>query len=455
MKTGVRRRDLLAASAALPAVRSILPEIKVGNPAEEWKRSRPDVVVYRPKENGANDGDNEHFLVFESPKGDLLAMWTQSSVEAHGDNHIMLARSKDGATWSEPMKLAGPGPSEQIPEASWGFPLVSKSGRIYCLYAQDTPDRRDARGRFLKINDIGVVYSDDDGHTWTLGASIPWPKGPLDHPDGAGETWNWIVYQKPIRDGKGRLLAGYSYWASTPVRTDISPGAADSGVKFMRFDNADEGPDPKDLKVTHLMLPGKGLSVISTLDPRLTDSEEPSLVLLPDKRLFVTMRTFTGYIWYSVSGDDGESWRKPEPLRYRDNGDPIPHPKAPCPIYAMSNGRYLLLYFNNPGALGPYNQFAPHEVWKTNTWNYIRRPAYLSAGEFRPKAHQPLWFSPPKLFADTDGVIVGPKKTAEIATYTSYTEFRGKRMLWYPDRKYYLLGKHISDSFLSGMSAEN
>ena len=120
----------------------------------------------------------------------------------------------------------------------------------------------------------------------------------------------------------------------------------------------------------------------------------------------------------------------------------------------MSDGRYLLLYFNNPGALGPYNQFAPHEVWKTNTWNYIRRPAHLAVGEFRPKAHQPLWFSRPKMFADNDGVIVGPKKTAEIATYTSYTEYRGKRTLWYPDRKYYLLGKHVTAGFLQDMTPE-
>jgi hypothetical protein len=446
MNSGTRRRDLLVASALLPE-RGLLG-------AEEWQRSRPDVLVYRPKEQGLNDGDNEHFLVFESPKGDLLAMWTQSSVETHGDNHLMLARSKDGQKWSAPMKLIGPGPGEQIPEASWGFPLVAKSGRIYCLYAQDTPDRRDSRGRFLKINDIGTLYSDDDGHTWTRGTAIPWPKGPLDHPDGAGEAWNWIVYQKPIRDSTGRLMAGYSYWASTPARTDLSPAAADSGVKFMRFDNADEGPDPKDLKVTHLMLPGKGLTVTSMLDPRLTDCEEPSLALLPDKRLFVTMRTITGYIWYSVSDDDGESWRKAEVLRYRDNGDPVPHPKAPCPIYPMSDGRYLLLYFNNPGALGPYNQFAPREVWKTNTWNYIRRPAHLAVGEFRPKAYQPIWFSRPKLFADNDGVIAGPKKTAEIATYTSYTEYQGKRTLWYPDRKYYLLGKHITDDFLRDMKPE-
>ena len=62
--------------------------------------------------------DNERFLVFESPKGDLLAMWTQSSVETHGDNHLMPARSKDGLKWTQPVKLAGTGPGEQISEAS-------------------------------------------------------------------------------------------------------------------------------------------------------------------------------------------------------------------------------------------------------------------------------------------------------------------------------------------------
>jgi len=55
--------------------------IQPGNPATEWRRSNPDIVVYLPKEGNFNDGDNEHFLVFESPGGDLLAIWTQSSSE--------------------------------------------------------------------------------------------------------------------------------------------------------------------------------------------------------------------------------------------------------------------------------------------------------------------------------------------------------------------------------------
>ena len=35
---------------------------QVGDPATEWQRSNPDVVVYLPQEGDLNDGDNEHFL---------------------------------------------------------------------------------------------------------------------------------------------------------------------------------------------------------------------------------------------------------------------------------------------------------------------------------------------------------------------------------------------------------
>ncbi len=75
--------------------------IEIGTPEDEVHRSKPDVVVYIPREgDDYNDGDNEHFLVFESPKSKtLLAMWTQGMMEPFGDNHIMLARSSDGINW--------------------------------------------------------------------------------------------------------------------------------------------------------------------------------------------------------------------------------------------------------------------------------------------------------------------------------------------------------------------
>ena len=77
-----------------------------------------------------------------------------------------------------------------------------------------------------------------------------------------------------------------------------------------------------------------------------------------------------------------------------------------------------------------------------------RRPLHLSVGTFMPDALQPIWFEKPCMSLDNDGVIVGSKATNEIGTYTSLTEHEGRRILWYPDRKYYLLGKILTDEML-------
>ena len=83
--------------------------------------------------------------------------------------------------------------------------------------------------------------------------------------------------------------------------------------------------------------------------------------------------------------------------------------------------------------------------------NFIRHLAFIALGEFRPNSRQPIWFGQPDLILDTGGVPVGPKGTAEIATYTRPTESTGKRILWYPDRKYYLLGKYIANDIIADM----
>lgn len=419
--------------------------VQVGDPATEWRRSNPDVVVYIPKEGDHNDGDNEHFLVFESSKSqDLLAMWTQGTVEAHGDNHIVLARSKDGVTWSEPKWIIGTHPGTREHQASWGFPLACAQGRLYCFY---TKAEAGVPGGHSEI--MGRLYSDDDGETWIEGPDLVVPKHVSD-PNSEEQDW-FIVWQKPFRDSKGRWMAGYSGYPEASY--------------FMRFDNIDEGPDIEDMKITWLPLDGKGLSLANYIDDESRQdidpvemlqatfsTTEPSVVVLPDGRLFTTFRTRTGRIWYTVSSDDGESWRKLEILCYRDKGEPFKHPLTCCPIYQLKDGRYLLLFHNNdyfastekaglrmPDGMGVFSH---------------RRPAFITVGEFRPDAHQPIWFGKHKQILDTDGVIVSLKGTNEIATYTSFTIYKGKQILWYPDRKYYLLGKYITDEILADMNVD-
>lgn len=417
---------------------------------DEWKRTNPDIAVYLPSEPQGKDADNEHFLVVEAPYDNhLLAVWTRAEAEGGHNQHIALARSEDGGkTWGEPVILAGPeNDNDQI--ASWGFPVVSRTGRCYCFYNKFTgvvDTHRQMTGW------MRCVYSDDNGYTWKDGGVIPFGRSSFDHPD-PDIPPNWIVWQKPIRDSLGRQIVGFTRHKSKAVRKKPKGGswlAQDTQSEFMRFDNIDEGPDPQHIRITWLPENGEGLRVPMPGIKDFSLAQEPSLALLPDGRLFCVMRTLTGRIWYSVSDVDGATWTGPEVLRYKDGGEEVLQPVAPCPVYALKDGRFLLLFHNNDGTAGG-------GTWPGDS-NKNRTPAFLAVGEYREEAHQPIWFSKPKQFGDSAGIALGPSQNGlnkldkpfrvEVATYTSLTEQNGKRILWYPDRKHFLLGRYITDEWL-------
>jgi hypothetical protein len=72
------------------------------------------------------------------------------------------------------------------------------------------------------------------------------------------------------------------------------------------------------------------------------------------------------------------------------------------------------------------------------------------AGRFRSGAEQPVWFDEPRLFMDHDGVGLGlpgtPGRT-DLALYSSFTVRDGHAVLWYPDRKFFLLGRVIGEEW--------
>ena len=76
---------------------------------DEWKRTNPDHVLYLPPEPLGDDGDNEHLIVVETPKGDLLATWSQGAYEMSRDYRTVASRSRDGGmTWTPPETIVGP-----------------------------------------------------------------------------------------------------------------------------------------------------------------------------------------------------------------------------------------------------------------------------------------------------------------------------------------------------------
>jgi hypothetical protein len=406
--------------------------------------TKPDYVVFVPEvtETGVNDTGNEHFLVTDGPDGSLIAVWTQSSAEAQPDQHIAFARSVDeGVTWSKPAIIAGPRKPGDGPIASWGYPLVSQSGRIYVLYSQHV-GRTD--GFVHHTGWLDGIFSDDLGRTWSAPQRIPVARSIYDSPD-ATMPPNMLCWQKPLRLGRdGKYFAGFTRWTSfhvtkNPTKSWIS---ADSRVEFMRFENVDAHPAVADLKITWFAANEKALAVPFPGHPQVSACQEPTVVKLPDGRLFCVMRTAAGSPFWSVSADGGETWTTPRRLLRKDGGEPLLQPLSPCPMYDVGgntagSGRYVLFIHNHDGH---YQGYGPTDG------GFHRRPIHLVAGRFQAGADQPVWFDEPRFFMDHDGVSLGKPGTKgrlDLALYASFTVRQGRAVLWYPERKFFLLGRVI------------
>ena len=420
---------------------------------KELQRSQPDYVAFVPRswDGSTHDSHNEHFLVFEGPDDSLMAIWTQSIGTNGPLNRILFSRSDDdGVTWAPPTHVAGPEtPDDPTHMASWAFPMVSKSGRIYVIYNQNQGTKGWIQ---MHTGTMSGLYSDDNGKSWSRPQDIPMPKSPYNDPTGKipGE---WIVWQIPQRDLQGHYFIGYTHWVNQAVahlKEPINWPQFESVVEFTRFENIDANPEPRDLQVNYSGWGDKALRVPMYRDPRVSVAQEPSIVRLPDKRLFSVMRTNTGYIWYSLSSDDGKTWCPPRPLRRTDHGQPILEPVASCPIYQLADGRYILMHHNNFGNIEP-EAFAPTGP---------RFPCFLALGEYRPDADQPIWFSDSKKFMDTDGYGVDgvkrkgkdPGFSTNIGVYSSFTNRGGNNVIWHPDRKFFLVGKKVTADFLSDLT---
>ncbi|MXZ34552.1 MAG: hypothetical protein F4Z21_04670 [Acidobacteria bacterium] len=410
----------------------------------DWKRTEPDLVLYLPEDPPYASEANDHVLVEVTPGGDLLAIWTLATKEGAHDNRVVYARSKDdGVTWTRPQPIAAP---EKLGTyCNFGWPVVSKSGRIYVFY-----NFAPGIGEGFINAVMCCKFSDDDGYTWQdAGIDMPYKRNrKYDHP-GPDVLSRCIVWQKPIRDAKDRPVVPLTRSTAAYVKPfSKDKNLGECRCEFIRYENIDEGPHPRDLELTYLPEDEDLIWVPCTFEPEksqgYTFCQEPGTVLLPDGRLFAAMRTANGQVWYTVSDDaEARTWRKAEMLRYRDGGKPVENPVSPTPMFRLSDGRFLLFIQNHDGT--GYGGKGPLDL-------NARRPQFFVVGEYRPKAHQPVWFSRPKMIFDTHATGVFPKFWKWLSMYASFTEHRGKRILWYADRKIFVLGRHITDEMLADMT---
>ena len=394
--------------------------------ADDMLVNKPDYVVFVPKQDKMTLGDtyNDHFQVIATEDGTLLAFWTQATRESDRDQHIAFSKSLDkGLTWSAPQVLAGSA-NHKNPQllASWQQPMVSKSGRVYCLWNQQTTNQEPHCGQMFGI------FSDDNGETWSPPKMVQIPRTWKD-PDDATIPPSWCNWQRPLRLGKdGKYFVGCS-----------RHGKNGCSVEFWQYENIDDDPPVENIKISCFNEKEGETLCLKPEDcvfPNQNACEEAAPVKLPDGRLFVMMRTDGGYPYWTESRDDGKTWSAPKKLLDRDGGTPYLHPRSPAPLYdwkgcEAGSGTYFALIHNT----FDFN-------WKEKHAYQNRGPLYLIAGKFMPNAEQPIWFAPPKLFAEREG---------GNSFYTSYTVFDGKGILWFNDKKFFLFGRVIGPEWFADL----
>ena len=286
-------------------------------------------------------------------------------------------------------------------------------------------------------------YSDDRGSSWSQRYALKFPSSAIDGPDPEREPVRWIGCSGMHRTAAGQILIPFTHWACNPgVPAGTTPFKERySHIELMRVENLHDSPLPDRLELSWLNRDAP----VTAPHERVAGAsfaQEPYLVNLPDGRLFMTIRTNRGEVWYAVSSDQGRTWGDARPMRMRDGGPKLRHPSSPCPIFGLGDGRFLFLFHDNDGYV-----FGADSRWHVRN----RRPTYACVGEARPGAEQPIWWGGKRLLIDNDAVPWGPpgRERFESAAYVSMTCVAGRRVLWYPDRKGFLLGKRLDDERLA------
>ncbi|MFV2067866.1 MAG: sialidase family protein, partial [Pirellulales bacterium] len=388
-----------------------------------------------------SNAKNEHFIVFPVKSGTFFAVWTSAHAESDANQHIVFSTSKDkGNTWTTPVTIAGP--DEVVPDgtgmASWAFPIyVESRNRIYVFYLRNTGPNDFHKGL---SGDMRFVYTEDEGATWSAEHTVEFRRTAIMSPDPAVPQ-NWIIWQHPVEITPGRIMGCGTIWASKSekAKNPAMPGGTECW--FWEFDNILTENDPAKLHVN--MLPDGPCGVRMPESEGSIDSaaEEPTIVRLSDGRWFSVFRTHRGCVGYSISSDEGKTWSQAQPLRYRDDGRIVLHPRSSCPLYPLEDERFLLTTHNNDGSANGGRH--PYDAFRNRT------PTFYLVGKEMLDKQQPVWFSSPIKFLDNQAKPTGPEGRSSVGIYTSFFIFEGKRYYFYPDRKHFLLCRYITDAMLA------
>jgi hypothetical protein len=386
----------------------------------DWRRSDPDSAIYLP--SGDDDRCNQQVVGLVTQAGSYLVTWTSASVEGAEDQRVVVSRSTDAAkTWAPPRVIDGRTDASPAPASYGCLYQVPETGRIYVFYSKGDRAFRGARRDLT--GHLAWKTSDDDGLTWRdVSAKFNMGRGEWT-PDDPARPSDWIGIYAPHETRSGEVLFSFARYGLKEGRRDYAHWMTE--VFFLRLDNVRTERDAEQLAFTIFPAGPRGLRI--RRDNGVFWGNEPAWIALSDGRLVAAIRTRNDVVYHTVSADGGRTWTGPKPLRYRDGGQAVRNPSAPCPMVRLSDGRIVLMFYNaeQDSTFGP------------------RNPVWIVAGRENLAAEQPIEFGQPVKFMEVHGRPPRSTSYEQIASYSTLVEHAGELLLFYNDCKHWVLFKRV------------
>lgn len=333
---------------------------------------------------------------------------TGGGIEGDAGQHIVSSFSRDyGKTWS-PMESIEPADG---PEASWVMPLILPSGRIYIFYTYNEDNIREVpncnsevfRKRVDTLGKYKFRFSDDNGLTWSDRFDIPIRKTRIDRENNfRGEVILFWAVGKPV------IQKNSVYFGFCKIGTWGNPGGmVTSQGFFIKSDNILTESDPNKIHWETLPEGDEGLRA-----PKGPVSDETNLVPMSDGSLYCTYRTIDGYLCHAYSNNEGLKWTPTAYGTYSPGGERIKHNRADCPVWKLSNGKYLLWFNNHSGE-------SSHST--ARSYYPGRNPVWISGGI---EKNGSIYWSEPEIFL-FDENLINNKGMASGISYPDFVEEKG------------------------------
>ncbi|XP_062503358.1 uncharacterized protein LOC134180262 isoform X2 [Corticium candelabrum] len=263
-----------------------------------------------------------------------------------GERVVSMYSTDRGKSWSKPNSIE----ANTTLTNAYSSIAITRFGRIYVMYnfnadnVSALPDGKKL-GRSDTLGHFVMKYSDDGGDSWSSHRyEIPYRLTSIDN----NNSWKGKVKMMWSVDQSKLANDSTLYYSFTKI--GVYPQDAPEEVWFLSSANIMTEQDPSKIEWTLLPNGDHGIPPPGG-NPNI--AEEGHVMPLPSGGFYAVFRTTQGFLGAASSpiGKHATEWTTPGFAEYwRSTANDrlyLKNPRGPITMKQFSNGRYLLLFYNN------------------------------------------------------------------------------------------------------------